>query len=795
MAIAWLVSSCLGVFVHDAFTRDWIKHHFGAVSRVLPLSSSLVIGVSDTHTFLAGADGVKWAIEDAVDTIASSGDKHFAVSGRKVYVVDENSGTYVGSFSGAPSKIAATAHGVFAVVNGDVEVVSQHQKVTRLLYEQRVSDFALTSVNGITYVLANDGNVVAYDGEPKHIGKIPLRSTVDAKDGVVATNDRIVFFPSLDSINFKADVVVSREYVATVRGAEISLYKLTQLPKKVWSVDLKEKIKSVTAPDYALSSLLVVETSSTNVFDLTDFLSTDDSDTITQVTAEPGAVLQNNNAQLEVVSVQSTLTGYNVSSYDIAQNVTSVTSIDIDSRVPVKAILIDKARSLQSIDKAHHVSEDAYTLAVFTRWFTRTKRHLAELGRWVTSKEGNAETEDAYGVAKLLVYVDALGDIVAVDTATSETVWVQSALGSVQEWYAVGGQLHIVGEPNAVLDVRDGSIVSSEILAITDRAPGYYVEHDDRHVQAYKVENGLKPTWNFKGPIHAVASRPEDSATASVGIARSDKSVLYKFLYQNGVAVVTSENDQLVVYLFDGITGEVLWSQWHHDEEVDFSSVRIATEDNWIVYTYFTKAPRAEQRIVVVDLFSDVAPSGIEASVFGEFNTTIGQVSTKSFIFPEKILAIEPTRTKYGITIKALVVFTETGSLVEIPKFILNSRRIDDRPVTPADYQDDYRLQPYVPVIDKSTYQVLNHKHKLPVGQNNQVLVKPTELESTAVVCLVNQFVEFCTLVQPSLSYDTLSANFDKVKLLLTIVILLAGYLITKPMVYNRKLQKGWVDQ
>lgn len=135
---------------------------------------------------------------------------------------------------------------------------------------------------------------------------------------------------------------------------------------------------------------------------------------------------------------------------------------------------------------------------------------------------------------------------------------------------------------------------------------------------------------------------------------------------------------------------------------------------------------------------------------------------------------------------------TESGNLVEIPKYILNSRRIDDRHLTPQDFQNDYRMTAYDPIVAKNNYQTLNHKQQLDTG--GKILIKPTHYESSIVVCYYGTGVQYCSILQPSGSFDFLSQGFDRVKLLITLVVLVVGVVISKPFVFNKKLNSEWID-
>lgn len=326
-------------------------------------------------------------------------------------------------------------------------------------------------------------------------------------------------------------------------------------------------------------------------------------------------------------------------------------------------------------------------------------------------------------------------------------------------------------------------------------------EIDEFTVQGYKLLEGrLIKTWKFSNQGEEIISISDmrGSLTSAVGITRGDRSVLYKYLNPNLLTVVTKAGTTLKVTLIDGATGSILHIQRHSEEIVDFKSINVVQADNWVIYSYFVKFPTVEQRITVLDLFTTAenAIGGLKSSAEGEYDVSIAQVSSKTFIYPEKILQLAATQTKFGITLRSILALTEAGQLVEIPKFFLNSRRIDDRKMTASDFEDEFKMMPYEAVIMLNNYQVLNHKIKLETVDNGHqfILVQPTDLESTAVVCFVNDKTEFCTTVQPSLSYDRLTRSFDKLKLLITIGVLFVVYFFTKPLVESKKLNLKWLD-
>lgn len=519
-----------------------------------------------------------------------------------------------------------------------------------------------------------------------------------------------------------------------------------------------------------------------------------------------------------------------------------------------KYLMIDRPQSEGEINKVHHLLHDSDDYRFFiSRWLAILRRHLSQLGRLIISKITRSSTshdeyapEDTFGFGKLIIFMDELqGYVIAVDSEKGSVAWkckVEVKEQNVIDFVdrpATNEVVLILEHSLLSLDIRNGKITNTkmfkeeilksfllrlendeEVIALKlanshelqlfkDSEVGiktdqYLIDQTDDSVQGYKIDDkDMIPTWKFEKPeerVILVKTKPMHTKTSSIGITLSDKSVLYKYLNPNLISIITEDSQTKILryYLIDSVSGSVLYTHEHSKNEVvDSDSIQLCMDDNWIVYTFFIKSPKLEQRVIVFDLF-DTMEKSVNKNIISAFesNTTINFISKKSFIFPERIVSLASTQTKFGITLKSMLFLTESGSLIEVPKFILNSRRIANRALTSKDFQDDFRMMPYEPVVPKNNFQVLNHKHQLFLDSNtDQILMKPTELESTSVVCFVNKFNIFCNVIQPSLSYDLLSENFDKFKLILTILALLAAYLITKPFVFSRRLNAHWIDR
>lgn len=497
------------------------------------------------------------------------------------------------------------------------------------------------------------------------------------------------------------------------------------------------------------------------------------------------------------------------------------------------SIIANRPESLDAIDKARHLQEDSHSGSIVHRLILRYKNHLSELGQAFsklslakkTSKSD--ESDDLFGFDKILISFNSrTNQVWARSTKTGKSEYLAQHFvapldGDFIKLVAINDNVYIVFQhavlmiplrPELVLlrsqnykdsiqnafEVSD-DVNSTLVLQFAEsfelfggdallKADGVFIKTQENTIRAYKnIDGTLKLAWQWLQPseeiLHVEKSR--NIVSANRGISRSDRSVLYKYFNPDLISIFTKDaNGSLRVTLLDGASGSVLHTQQHTGEQVDLQSICVTQTDNWVVYSFHTNSPSSEQRIIVIDLFEDS-------------KTTLAspEVSIQSFIFPEEIVSLKSTETKYGVTVKSVIALTESGSLIEIPKHTLDSRRIVGRKMTPMDYQDGFRLSPYEPVILKNTFQVLNHKNQLKIDRGHQqISVMPTNLESSTVVCVSNQYNQFCTIVQPSLPYDLLKSGFEKLKLIATIVAIFAIYIVIKPFVHSKRLNSKWVD-
>ncbi|KAJ9099444.1 hypothetical protein QFC19_006058 [Naganishia cerealis] len=855
----YLCSVVSATFMEDAFVRDWLKPLVGSVEKFDILSPLSIVAWTDLSQLVKlnveeNNTHVDWRVDLSQKPIVDyklSPNNQFLVSydsNGDVDLWETSTGSLIQHHKNAglveknPGFLYET--GIITLSGGDLVLLLNNGD--RKLIAPGVKDFRFCQQTDLAYIVTNHGDVftVSADGStisPSTVGghDIKYLEIIDMKDGVIATTSEFIKLESETTIahSFHEKVgLLSNGYFYTAIGSKLEIVKIgSDVP--VFTHSFEEDIKNVETKDSVAAFVAVYTATDVHIVVLNDLLITGVSDAVNIQTHSLNKAVKSTiscNDHIWFVEAHTTSpTAIRLASS--SQDYTDDKTIILDHYSGRSFLLVDKPQSEGSKILFHSVL-NAGDQFVLTSWLLRIKRHLSELGAYLSSfathsvSPATSETfsrESQFGLGKLLAFYDTqINSVIALESESGKVSWttsLQRGFGDLITAIDSNDVLYFVFESGVVKFDLNGKILKEETLPLVRSAfkvngnvfvrfansknvkvlelskdssqpINYLVEAGKQSITGFEVKDEhLMQTWSHipKGRIITSLSMPSYHQSASAGIARSDKTILYKYLNRNLVAVLTEVKNQLVLELLDGITGSQVFIQKHDVANIDYTTISLTMADNWIVYSYYVSEPYWEQRITVVDLF-DENHSAVAQSAFN--STSAIQASSKTFIYSERIVSLTSTYSKHGITLKSIIALTANGRAVELPKFILNSRRIDDREIKQNDLLDDFRMLAYDPVIPKVGAQVLNHVDKILVTRDTKVLVKDTELESTSVVCVANDFNIFCSTIQPSLSYDVLSSKFDKFKLLVTMAILLVAYLITKPFVASKKLNSQWIE-
>lgn len=341
-------------------------------------------------------------------------------------------------------------------------------------------------------------------------------------------------------------------------------------------------------------------------------------------------------------------------------------------------------------------------------------------------------------------------------------------------------------------------------LASSDTVPhidGHYVDYRSNGIKGYIIQGSmLQPTWERKLKddqyVASYASRPKEE-TANIGVILGNRTVLYKYLNPNvgGYLVADKRNKTLLLDIVDTITGESLYSAYHN-ENVDLSlPINLLFGEHWCIYSYFSLDPIPEQKLVVVELYESLIPDN-RISIPGEsFDSLKSEFKpdavAKSYLFPQVINSIAVSKTKYGITTKAILLQLDDGSITYLPKYLISARRKPESEMSQAD-KEEFMAAPYQPTIPINDQFVVTHFRYLVPSKDAKLVSVSTNLESTSIVCSIGHDI-FCTRISPSSQFDKLSASFEKGKLVATIAALLLACYILRPMVNQKKIKMKWL--
>jgi ER membrane protein complex subunit 1 len=171
--------------------------------------------------------------------------------------------------------------------------------------------------------------------------------------------------------------------------------------------------------------------------------------------------------------------------------------------------------------------------------------------------------------------------------------------------------------------------------------------------------------------------------------------------------------------------------------------------------------------------------SSLEPSEDPSAEPVLPHVISQAFIIPEAISHMAVTQTKQGIASRQLIcTLALSNTIIGITRNILDPRRPVDRDPTPGEMEEG--LMKYSPVIEFDPKMMLTHQREV-MGVRN-VITSPSLLESTTLVFAYGLDV-FGTRVTPSLAFDILGKDFNRLALVFTVAALTAGVGFLAPMV------------
>lgn len=490
---------------------------------------------------------------------------------------------------------------------------------------------------------------------------------------------------------------------------------------------------------------------------------------------------------------------------------------------------------------AHELEVEGHQ-SLLGAYIHRVKRHLRDLQQlptWlqelplrILSSFLSTDIDlSGFGFAKLIITATDNGRIIALDSGKQgEVVWnVKAVDTAVEQWDVISitaeqgiatvflsngsyvkvkvltGEIIERGSPTQKL----GSVVllpssSQAIDVLQDGTPAglpesaiegaiVVTQSDDGRILGWGPGSSQTPAWEFRPPhgqrIVGTTARPSHDPVASIGKVLGNRSVLYKYLNPN-LALITAVTDTMAIfYLIDAVSGQVLYTSTQTGVDTT-QPIASAISENWITYSFYSDVTDTSDskgyKLVISELYESLIPndrgpldSASNFSSIHDAGVPRPQVVSQSFIIPEPISHMTVTQTRQGITTRQLLcTLPESGSIIGIPRSILDPRRPVDRDPLPAEVEEG--LFRYNPVLDFDPRWYLTHAREV-LGIKS-IMSSATLLESSSLIFAYGGDI-FGTRVAPSQTFDILGKGFSKIQLLATVLALGVGVSILAPMV------------
>lgn len=341
--------------------------------------------------------------------------------------------------------------------------------------------------------------------------------------------------------------------------------------------------------------------------------------------------------------------------------------------------------------------------------------------------------------------------------------------------------------PETSLKQIDGFFLYT-VSKSTGELTGFLLQYDERTNTA-----NMLPTWtvNLGGTdneqkITHVASKSAIERVHSQGRVLADRSVLYKYINPNLIAVVTEGTDSihkyiLNVYLIDVVSGSVVFSMSHRRAK---GPVRLVHSENWLVYSFYNEKIRRNE-ITSVELYEGKVQTN--STTWSSLNSPPAPlVERQTFIIANTIAALRETITEKGITNKHVLMGLESGAVVEMPWMLLDPRR---QSMVPPEKQREEGIIPYIPELVVQHENIINYNQT--IARINGIYTAPSGLESTCLI-LVYGLDLFVTRVSPSKTFDLLKEDFDYFLISTVLIGLITASYIVKHLAAKKTIKQAW---
>ncbi|KAI9894538.1 MAG: hypothetical protein M1814_001892 [Vezdaea aestivalis] len=475
----------------------------------------------------------------------------------------------------------------------------------------------------------------------------------------------------------------------------------------------------------------------------------------------------------------------------------------------------------------HRVKRHARDLQYFPGWLQGIPGRILGSFFGTTTAADSGSDGDGFGFRKVAIVATDNGHVLGLDfSQQGKILWDIKAvlLNSGETWNVkkilpsskpgfvkvLYGEGSLAGrESDVAQEVEIGQDKFTTLVSLADE------KFNDTSVPFMKVvpqsttslagiqvsSSSANVLWQFTTSadekIISITNRPAHDPTASIGRVMGDRSVKYKYLNPNLVAVaaINAASSSLTLTLLDAVSGRTLHAITHDSVDVRLPILTLLT-GNTLVYSLSVHPSLGNphpHRLHLAELFesplrNDRGPLGASSN-YSAFTSpsTPPSILTQSFILPFSISSLTSTQSLQGITTRSLLFTTpDIPNLFSLPFSQLSPLRPVGRDPDPAEQEEG--LSRYSPELVINAAGMLGHVREVWI---EQVAVLPANMESTCLVLGWGLDV-FGTRVSPSGAFDVLGREFGKIALVGTVLALGVGVSVVAPLVRKKQIDGLW---
>uniref|UniRef100_A0A336LFU6 ER membrane protein complex subunit 1 n=1 Tax=Culicoides sonorensis TaxID=179676 RepID=A0A336LFU6_CULSO len=319
----------------------------------------------------------------------------------------------------------------------------------------------------------------------------------------------------------------------------------------------------------------------------------------------------------------------------------------------------------------------------------------------------------------------------------------------------------------------------------TGAMSGFFVQYENNKLKTV-------PTWKLhvgsvahQQKITKIASKNPIEHVHSQGRVLADRSVLYKYLNPNLVAVVTQGTDPihkyiLNVHMVDVVSGAIIFSMSHRRAK---GPVNIVHSENWLTYSFYNEKVRRTE-VTSIEFYEGKTQAN--STIWSSLGAPpLPLVERQTYIFPANVVTMKETITEKGITNKHVLFGISSGHILEMSWQLLDPRR----PSTNPERAREEGLIPYIPELPIQQDAIVNYNQT--IERLKGIHTAPSGLESTCLMIGYGLDL-FVTRVSPSKTFDLLKEDFDYFLISAVLTALIVASYITKHLASRKIIKQAW---